>query len=149
MKRSLLIIVTILLVFCISACEKKDKAVSTTSEEISDCIDTEENYEETSTGFADGQIQRECVMVNDEIYMYGGKSIDKLPEHFSIVLKIEKVDDYNLPSENLSACHMDVGTVIYASEQSKLCIYVESDDGRYIKYDRMSDEVKQQLLSDE
>ena len=107
------------------------------------------DYEETSTGFADGQIQRECVMVNDEIYMYGGKSIDKLPEHFSIVLKIEKVDDYNLPSENLSACHMDVGTVIYASEQSKLCIYVESDDGRYIKYDRMSEEVKQQLLSNE
>lgn len=129
---------------------KKVDELSTSSESVGtlDNADTYD-YEETSTGFADGQIQRECVMVNDEIYMYGGKSIDKLPEHFSIVLKIEKVDDYNLPSENLSACHMDVGTVIYASEQSKLCIYVESDDGRYIKYDRMSDEVKQQLLSDE
>lgn len=143
--------VMLLALLLLTGCGSKKEDESSTSSEPVGALDNADtyDYEETSTGFADGQIQRECVMVNDEIYMYGGKSIDKLPEHFSIVLKIEKVDDYNLPSENLSACHMDVGTVIYASEQSKLCIYVESDDGRYIKYDRMSDEVKQQLLSDE
>lgn len=143
--------VMLLALLLLTGCGSKKVDESSTSSESVGTLDNAvpDDYEETSTGFADGQIQRECVMVNDEIYMYGGKSIDKLPEHFSIVLKIEKVDDYNLPSENLSACHMDVGTVIYASEQSKLCIYVESDDGRYIKYDRMSDEVKQQLLSDE
>lgn len=135
MKKKIIAIALTLMALALCSCDNNDNHKSSETTE-------------SSTGYSDNQIQRECVMVNDKIYMFAGNQTDKLPEHFSVKLQVDKVDDYNLPKENLSACNMQEGDVLYASEQSDLCIYVERE-GYYVQYTLMDEETKQQLQSNE
>ena len=107
MKKIVFLIVTLLLICLLPACQKKS------------------DNNTTPTGYDQPQI-----MYNDTIFYYWATGFDEeLPNNYIYVGTVEEVDNETPPSENFVGSRIDVGQKIYADDKKSDTIYVEYENG--------------------
>ena len=73
----------------------------------------------TPTGYASGEIQFSCVMVNGQLYRFDTNGWDqKIPDGYVEIGQVESEIITEYPGENLQASRVEVGSVIYGQAQS-------------------------------
>lgn len=88
--------------------------------------DIENSSSETPTGYPMGETGLAYVMYNDVLYRE--VEIKKaLPDGFVEAGAINKNDNYNIPSENLTGSHVEEGQKIFAADGEDI-VYVEYGD---------------------
>ena len=94
------------------------------------------NFEETvmPTGYSDGELQKEYVFWDGNLYTYDALFVKILPEDAYKIGEITKEDSINYPDENLEASHINIGVEVYAEKSSQYLYVKTSSDG----YERFS-----------
>lgn len=91
---------------------------------------------EGSTGYQEGEVEKEYVMVNDVLYCYQGKTEESIEQieskGYASVGEISLCDNTKIPEKNLEAAHVEKGTVVYANEKEKEYIYLEIEDELFV-----------------
>ena len=112
MKKIVFLIVTLLLICLLPACQKKS------------------DNNTTPTGYPSNEIDQPQIMYNDTIFYYCATGFDEeLPNNYIYVGTVEEVDNETPPSENFVGSRIDVGQKIYADDKKSDTIYVEYENG--------------------
>ena len=112
MKKIVFLIVTLLLICLLPACQKKS------------------DNNTTPTGYPSNEIDQPQIMYNDTIFYYWATGFDEeLPNNYIYVGTVEEVDNETPPSENFVGSRIDVGQKIYADDKKSDTIYVEYENG--------------------
>lgn len=90
------------------------------------------------TGYPDGELQKEYIFWNGNLYTYDVVLVKNLPEDAYKIGEVVKEDTINYPDENLEASHIEVGVAVYA-EKSGQYLYVETSDNGYERFSISND----------
>ena len=90
------------------------------------------------TGYPDGELQKEYIFWNGNLYTYDVVLVKNLPEDAYKIGEVVKEDTINYPDENLEASHIEVGVAVYA-EKSGQYLYVEKSDNGYERFSISND----------
>lgn len=85
------------------------------------------------TGYPNGTIHWDFVMINDRLYENIAQHADELPESFNVEVKTTKMLTDEMPFENLQATWIEEGTIFYYSETDMSVVY-RLENSKYGKY---------------
>ena len=89
---------------------------------------------DAAAGYPDGELQKQYVFWNGNLYTYDVSCGKDLPEDAYKIGEITKEDSINYPDENLEASHINIGVEVYAEKSSQYLYVKTSSDG----YERFS-----------
>ena len=71
------------------------------------------------TGYPSGEVQRPFLVYHGTLYVYADELLEHtaLPLNCSEIGRIASVDNKNMPQEDFAASRMDVGTVLYSTDE--------------------------------
>ncbi len=90
------------------------------------------------TGYPDGELQKEYIFWNGNLYTYDVVLVKNLLEDAYKIGEVVKEDTINYPDENLEASHIEVGVAVY-TEKSGQYLYVEASDNGYERFSISND----------
>ena len=87
------------------------------------------------SGFADGNVQREYVFVNNQLFVYDDDYQETLPSDLELLGTVRQSDGAKLPDSELAAANVPVGAKVYApAAEPGDQIYVQISDTRYERF---------------
>ena len=87
------------------------------------------------SGFADGNVQREYVFVNNQLFVYDDDYQETLPSDLELLGTVQQSDGTKLPDSELAAANVSVGASVYGPKgASGDYLYVQISDTRYERF---------------
>lgn len=130
MKHGIFITFLLIIIITVISCTANsvdDPVMSNTSS-----LSEEKNA--AQTGYPKGQVQQIFVFVNETLYISADEApANALPDNYIKYGNVQNDDPYNVPSTDLSAAHIEVGSVIYISDSDD-AIFVSDQNDNFRKF---------------
>ncbi len=90
------------------------------------------------TGYESGEIEQPQFMYNGILFCYYATGFhDKLPEDYAYIGEIQKVNNYETPSEDFEGARVEVGQKFFGNGENNI-LYLQYESG----YAKFTEEVK-------
>lgn len=134
-KKTLLLLLAALLILCgmlcLSACQSAQASDGTAPGQTQGT----ETASTKPSGFPDGNVQREYVFVNNQLFVYDDDYQETLPSDLELLGTVRQSDGTKLPDSELAAANVSVGASVYGPKgASGDYLYVQISDTRFERF---------------